>query len=150
MWTVLRKTFRKTPVFWLIALALLMAGCSRRGDGRLALAGSVRLDGVAVERGTIAFTPVEGPMLTTAGAMILGGRYTVPAPHGLLPGRYQVRVFWPQVEGAANLLEGRMGPPPRERIPKRYNSESKLTVEVRSNTDNQFDFELATSGSGRP
>lgn len=137
---------RKLRFFWIVAAIVLMAGCGR-GDGRRGLSGVVRLDGVAVDQGSISFAPVEGPVLTTAGAMIQGGRYTVPNGHGLMPGRYRVRVFWPQPQSDANPLEGRIGPPPLERIPERYNAKSELTVEVQANTSNQFDFDLTTSGS---
>jgi hypothetical protein len=136
---------RRNTFIMLTAVGLL-AGCGR-GDGRFGLSGSVHLDGAAVDRGSIEFSPAEGPVRTKAGAMILGGKYSVAADHGLLPGRYRVRVFWPQPQSDANPMEGRIGPPPRERIPERYNVKSELAVEVRENTANRIDFDLTTSRS---
>jgi hypothetical protein len=79
--------------------------------------------------------------------LIVGGRYTVAAKQGLLPGTYRVSVFWPEPSKGPGLITGVSAPPRRERIPERYNVKSELTVEVRENTANRFDFDLTTSGS---
>jgi hypothetical protein len=140
--------FRKPEcVAFAVILAIsLSAGCGR-GNGRLGLSGSVRLDGAPIDGGAIQFVPATGPILTTAGALIVGGRYTVAAKQGLLPGTYRVSVFSPEPSKGPGLITGVSAPPRRERIPERYNVKSELTVEVRENTANRFDFDLTTSGS---
>ncbi len=134
------------PFYAVMAVVLAMApmtGCGR-SNGRFGLSGSVRLDGVSIDGGTIELTPVDGPVLTTAGSVIVDGRYTVTAKQGLLPGIYRVRVFWAERPNGPGTIGGVSAPPPQERIPDRYNSKSELTVEVQAHSANRFDFDLST------
>ena len=135
------------PFYAVMAVVLAMApmtGCGR-SNGRFGLSGSVRLDGVSIDGGTIELTPVDGPVLTTAGSVIVDGRYTVTAKQGLLPGIYRVRVFWAERPNGPGTIAGVSAPPPQERIPDRYNSKSELTVEIQANAANRFDFDLSTA-----
>lgn len=139
--------FRKS-LYGLLATVLAVAsiaGCGR-SDGRFGLSGVVRLDGAPVDRGSINFDPASVPARTATGAMIIDGRYAVAAAQGLLPGTYRVRVSWPQSPESKpdglGPLHGISAPPPRERIPDRYNSKSELTVEIQANSANRFDFDL--------
>jgi hypothetical protein len=128
-------------LYLLLVIIAFTAGCGR-GNGRCGLAGSVLLDGGPIQRGSIDFTPVAGPVLTTAGSMIIDGRYAVAAKQGLLPGTYRVRVFWPEVPAGPGILDGVSSKPPRERVPERYNAKSDLLIELTAKGPNEFDFDL--------
>lgn len=70
--------------------------------------------------------------------MINAGRYSVPAESGLLPGKYRVRVYWPE----KIVFKPGPNPLPKERMPAKYNVQSELTVEVRQGGANTFDFAM--------
>lgn len=124
-----------------VLLALSLAGCGSGGDQPLE--GAVTLSGQPVESGTIQFYQTSDPPVVCAGAMIVKGRYEVPKDHGLKPGTYLVRITSPE---AADSAKGTFDNPfpsgAREKIPAKYNTESKLTVEVRPGEKGRFDFNL--------
>src|SRR5256885_12554328 len=70
----------------LVGLGFL-AGCSGNPLGRQAISGSVKVDGVPLEKGTISFQPLENGQ-TSSGAVIAGGNYSIPRDKGLPPGSY--------------------------------------------------------------
>ena len=68
-----------------------IVGCSR-GDGRLAVSGSVTLDGQPLERGSVNFRPAPGNQAPSSGGTIDQGEFTLPTAHGLKPGEYLVTI----------------------------------------------------------
>ena len=128
-------------------------GCDRSGADRSAVSGSVTLAGQPVDGGSIDFAPSGVNQVSATGAMIFVGRYFVPCKNGLVPGKYCVRIYWPEKVDAEQVPKGPPGPPakgshiglPKERIPAKYNIESELTVEVRQGGANTFDFPLSAN-----
>ena len=123
---------------WQLAAALLLivAGCGRGHDGRCSLGGSVSLASQPVDGGHIQFASLAGDRSTSSGAVIHGGRYSIPAEKGLTPGKYRVRIYWPE----KIVFKPGPNPLPKERIPAKYNVGSELTVEVQQGRANNFDF----------
>lgn len=76
-----------------VLLAVSAAGCSGGdGLGRVAVKGSVTLNGEPVPNGVVRFKPAagtEGPMANT---MITDGQYEIPQDQGPVAGEYEVRV----------------------------------------------------------
>ena len=95
--------------------------------------------GQTVDGGNIEFAPLDPNQASASGAMILGGHYTVPRERRLLPGKYRVRIYWPE---KARVEQGPNVPVPKERIPVKYNAKSDLTAEVQPGKANILDFSL--------
>lgn len=77
-----------------VLLAASVAGCGGGGDGleRVAVSGSVTINGEPVPNGVIRFKPAagtEGPMANT---MIADGQYNIPGDQGPIAGNYEVQV----------------------------------------------------------
>lgn len=123
----------------IVALGLL-SGCGS-SDGRVAVAGSVTLDGQPLDNGVITFLPQE-KKLGSAGAAIEAGKYQVPAERGLLPGKYVVAIDASDPTQAAARPDHPAMAIPVSRIPLRYNGATELAAEVRADDDNRFDFAL--------
>lgn len=126
----------------------LVPGCGPRSD-RLPINGKITLDGTPVDTGSIRFTSAGGEKLFTSGAMIMNGEYQIPKDKGLPPGTYRVEINAPDTKAppvATRPAPGEpLGPPTApERIPPEYNSATKQTVEVASNKDNFFEFNIVT------
>jgi hypothetical protein len=126
-----------------VAVVVLgLVGCENTG-GKVAVSGTVSLNGLPVEKGTIDFLLPEATQ-STAQALIDRGRYSLPAMQGLLPGKYRVKIS--SVESfditPEEYAAGKKAPPPKERIPARYNSESQEFVEVKESGSNRFDFNI--------
>src|SRR4051794_27321646 len=94
----------------------LWAGCSGDSSGRHAISGTVKLDGAPLEKGNISFQPVEGG-LTSSGAVISQGEYSIPRDKGLPAGKYRVEINSAAAGGsgkaaAADAAPGDAPPPP--------------------------------------
>lgn len=80
-------------VSFFVLLAVSAAGCGGGdGLGRVAVKGSITLNGDPVPNGVIRFKPAagtEGPMANT---MITDGQYGIPKDQGPVAGEYEVRV----------------------------------------------------------
>ena len=77
-----------------LLLAATVAGCGG-GDGleRVAVSGSVTINGEPVPNGVVRFKPAagtEGPMANT---MITDGQYDISSDQGPVPGNYDVQVL---------------------------------------------------------
>src|SRR5437879_5571611 len=66
-------------------------GCGGSTGGRYAITGTVNLDGAPLEKGSIGFQPLENGR-TSSGAIISGGKFSIPADKGLPVGKYRVEV----------------------------------------------------------
>jgi hypothetical protein len=148
---------RKYPAkFLTIGLILCSAavpvlpGCSRR-DGRLAVSGAVTIDDKPLETGSIRFQPVDINKATGSGAIVRNGKYSVPADHGLTPGKYLVTV-------QASEKTGRMIPNPQD--PKKgqveefreihYEEAGKLEIAIDPKASTRFDFPLKRAARPLP
>ena len=131
------------------AVLLLLAGC---GDslGRYAISGSVNVDGAPLAKGNISFQPTESQP-TSSGAVVAGGKFSIPRESGLVAGKYRVVVnaAVPGTEGKAILPDAQPGDPPppaKEMIPPEWNTASQHTIEVKREGPFDFAFEIATQG----
>ena len=117
---------------------LVLSGCG--GDGRVAVSGTVSLDGGPLVLGLINFRPAPAEKLSGAGGQISQGRFTLPADQGLFPGKYQVKVL-------AYHKTGRMITDPQrgeieELAPIRFRESGLLEATVSAEGKNEFDFTL--------
>jgi hypothetical protein len=127
------------PLFSLSALTLV--GCGG-GSGKQAVSGKVDFKGGPLDQGTISFTPLDLSKGSSGGGDIKNGVYALPAEQGLLPGKYRVSISSADHIEKAESAPGQSGPPAKERIPKKFNVESKEEVEVKASAENQFNFDI--------
>src|SRR5690349_17430823 len=121
---------------WLCAL-----GCSDKAS----VSGTVRLNGQAIEEGSINFIPVEGNQGAGAGAVIDKGDYHVSRGKGVTPGknRVELRAF----RNTGRKVQDPTGKPGTmidERVPAfppEYNDKSTLVREVQPGS-NKIDFDI--------
>ena len=133
-----------------IALAAI-AGCSGGGDkyDRLPFSGTVTLDGQPLASGYVIFVPKSGQPTQSTG-IIDGGKFEIPKKAGTVAGKYSVAIFsgvessigsaapaTPEAEAAAKKGKG-------ERVPRKYNIDTILTVDIEAGKDNVFPFDLTT------
>ncbi len=134
--------------FFALQSAAAMMGCGGGDDlPRRAISGAVKLDGQPLDGGRIEFQPI-GPGVST-GSVIERGSYRIARAAGPTPGRYRVNISAPGEAGPSVEPEGSDPGPGRpgatERIPARYNASSTLTVEIKADGGDQFDFPLDSS-----
>lgn len=123
-----------------LLVILAVAGC---GPRTIALHGAVTLDDQPVAGpGTVAFYPEAGNELGVSGE-IVDGKYEIPAERGPVAGKYRVEITWPKKTGKQipSLDPGMMSDETIEAIPKKYNRDSELTVEI-SSSQSVHDFHL--------
>lgn len=125
-----------------------LAGCGPGFGGRKEVSGTVTFKGQPLDNGSISFFPLSGDGATKSGAAIANGGYKVPAASGLFPGKYRVSI----TAGDGRTREGAADDAPpgptganivsKDRIPKEFNIESKLDVEVTEKGPNVFDYNI--------
>lgn len=126
---------------WCVLALLLIAGC---GTGQVPIQGTVTLDGVPVEEGSISFFPEAGTNSRKASAAILNGEFSIPLENGPLPGKFKVEISWikktgrkiPSADPGMGDVEERI-----EAIPTKYNTASTLVREIAAG-GNKLDFKL--------
>jgi len=133
-----------------LTFAVVAAGCDGEGaDGRRHVYGKVTLDGAPLAKGAIAFDPAPGGGATlTAGGVIVDGAYSISGESGPTAGKYRVSIR----SGGEGSIDAKAAPgmPPSpkaakgESIPKRYNSASELTADVKPSGSTEADFELTS------
>jgi hypothetical protein len=147
--------WRFTHALVLIAVMLVVAGCSGSGDNlpREAISGVVTLDGQPLADGMIQFSPPQQGVenTTSGGSPIKGGRFSIDQEKGLVPGLYTVSIFAAgKRAGADPANKGQPGAGgnkgtdvAKELIPARYNSQTELKHEIKkggSNDNLKFDL----------
>ena len=126
-------------------VAMVSFGCRPENPlGRLAISGTVRLEGERLDQGSIEFAPTEEGPNVTSGGRIENGRFRIPAHQGLPPGTYLVRIS--SAEAVGEPIEPEFpGDSPvvaQERIPQQYNVKSDKHVTVTEGGRNVFDFDI--------
>ena len=121
----------------LALLCLVTAGC---GSSRPVMEGTVTLDGVPIEKGTIMLTPADGKG-QTAGCGIEAGRYSMQASLGTMKVVISANRKAGKMPDPTNPGSGEMIDRYEEYVPKRYNDDTELTVTVTSGM-NKRNFEL--------
>lgn len=133
--------------FRVLQVALLaLVGC---GNPRASVEGTVSLDGVPIDFGTIAFVPLETTQSPSAGGMILRGVYRIDAERGPLPGTFRVEISGQKKTGEKKRARDIPDFPPSdelveltvELLPEKYNKQSSLISTIQSGR-NTINFDL--------
>lgn len=126
------RPFRLLALLSLSLLPLIL-GCSEPNPlGRRPIRGQITLNGKPVDYGSIQFAPEDPDHGVSSGAMIENGSYHTKVTDGLPPGSYKVMISSPD-RGKVEKIEGPPGDERSfavERIPKKYNLQSTLKIEV--------------------
>jgi hypothetical protein len=123
----------------ILIAAIVFSGCARSDVG--VVTGSISVDGSPAKSGSIGFFPVNRKS-TTAGAEIVGGKYTANVPLG----KFQVEIRVPKVVGQKKLYDTPDSPVKQllaESLPPRYNDQTELTLDVQPGANHQ-DYQLTT------
>lgn len=126
-----------------LIVGLLLAavlGCGGDPHGRLPLEGAVKFKGQPLEKGTIEFLATDAGNPLSARTLISDGKYSIAREQGLPPGVYKVLISSPEAGKGEPIGPLKMPPPGVERIPVKYNRDSKETVTVSSSSPNRFEF----------
>jgi len=126
-----------------IAFVGSMVGCGGEATGgKLPVSGLIKLKGQPLDAGSIQFESKPPTPSCFTGGEIKDGKYAVPAPQGLLPGTYTVRISAPEQVAAPAEPGGEIPPPVNDRVPPEYNVNSTLTFEAKSGTASTYDFDV--------
>jgi hypothetical protein len=124
-------------------------GCSNDDLPRQPVAGFVTLDGQALSSGAISFYPdiLEDPnfLPESTGAMIKDGYFSIPRTFGLVPGRYEVAINAAQPREKRSGRDREPGNDPvlkNDRIPAKYNSQTRLVVDIKNAAIKNITFHL--------
>jgi hypothetical protein len=136
----------RLPAWIVLGLAFLWfdAGCGKRDANRADVGGKVNLDGKPLEEGSITFTPAAGVKGTVAGGTIKNGCYRLTGKGGAAIGLNKVAIRSMQDTGETYQPYGpgtTASPKIVDRVARRFNVESVLTVDVKPEA-NTADFEV--------
>ncbi len=120
-------------------------GCGAGTNGRFPVSGNVTLAGKPLKSGTIEFEATDGSH--RSGSVVTEGKYSIPAPQGLRPATYIVKV------SAIESQQGDSAAPPgpesmgadqanKELIPAEFNRNSTLKFEAGSGKPVTFDVKI--------
>ena len=132
-----------------VTTSSVVVGCGAAEDGppRESIAGKVTLDGKPVKKGFITFLPVGGNPEHIVSGLILDGEYSLTRAAGPTRGLHRVDIT--SREATGKVIKDRNDPEnptvvTRELIPPEFNVSSRLTAEVKADTDNRRDYELSS------
>lgn len=132
-----------------IGIIILIAngGCSGTPKP-VAVTGTVTFNGQSVPEGIVQFEPVTANDGQRRDAMIVDGKFTLPAGEGLQPGlnfKVIIRAFKKTGRKYPNADVGMSWDEKVQYLPPRYNSESDLRVTISSQeSENDLTFELVS------
>jgi len=129
----------------LVLVVCLGCGAGKDPHGREPLDGTVTFQGKPLNTGTIEFLPPEPGKGAGTRALIQDGKYQIPAEQGLTPGTYRVLISSAESNSSAEPVGPpgmKMPPLGKERIPAKYNRDSRETVEVKAASPNTFNFAI--------
>lgn len=129
-------------VFAVCGLSVLFVGCNgSETGGRLPVSGKVTVKNEPLKAGSIEFDSPD----SRSGASIVDGSYTIPAPQGLMPGKYTVRISSVSSSQAAPEMPGESAAVEqanKELIPAEYNTKTTLTYEAGPGKDTTFNVDI--------
>ena len=117
-----------------LLLEVGLCGCGSNGPGELA--GEVTLDGKPLEQGALLLTPVDMSKGTATGGEIKDGKYVLTGKQAPPVGTYKVEIRANKKSG--KKVQKAMGKPGElddelvEAVDAKYNTQTTLTVEVKS------------------
>jgi hypothetical protein len=146
---MLRKTCRRPFAEALLLMASAAGGCMSEPEPvdnvpRVAVSGNVTFDGNPLSAGKIQFQPIGTEPAPMAVGDIEDGKFSIDRSGGPSPGKYRVII---SSRTAPKIREGQepggipKGEP--EKIPKQYNTQSKLEVDIAPQGPSTFDFPLS-------
>lgn len=143
---MLAYTMRGRGFFWIL-VGMTLAGCGGGATDelpRVAVSGSVTLDGKPLTSGTIAFSPVPNqPNPVEVGAGISNGAYSISKADGPTPGSYRITIYGgSSVGGTAGDAPGMPPKATKDPVPEKYNARSTLTADVKAGGSSDMDFKL--------
>ena len=119
---------------------LVVSGCAS-GDNRVAVEGTVMVDGKPMGMGSLALIPLE-EKARTSGEAIANGKFSIPAKRGPTPGKeYRVEVHWGKPTGRKTREGPRIDEEYAEGLPDKYHKASTLTAKFTPGT-NRLDLDL--------
>ena len=138
---------------WMVHLRWIIGGCSLlvglaglsgcgSGDGRLAVSGTVTIDGEPLEGAAINFQPAAGTNGRSTGGPVQAGSFRVSTDQGLLPGTYLVTIIAMQKTG--RMIED----PQKGRVPELVQvrfQELPGEVAAVAGRKNEFHFNLTSA-----
>ena len=144
------KLVVRCPSLVVLGLLLALNGCSDHAGGRLAVQGTVTLDGQPLTRGSISFRPVAGTSGPTAGAKIVDGRFSIPSGKSVFAGKYRVEITATRKTGrqVKDPTFGTTVDQVAQYLSDRYNRSSELVAEVKPGGPNDLKFDLTSGQAG--
>jgi hypothetical protein len=126
-------------------LTCLLMGCGGGGPRRAAVDGQVSVDHVALENGTISFSPTDGNNGPTAGGSIKNGAYSIYGEKGPAVGWNLVTISGARKTGKRipEPIHGVLVDEVVSVVPEQYNSRSTLKRELKPGK-NVLDFDLSS------
>ncbi|WP_299465249.1 hypothetical protein [uncultured Gimesia sp.] len=130
-------------VFSLLVITLPACSSSSSGNGKVAIAGTVSVNGEPLDTGLITFIPVGKGV--AAGGKIVEGLYQIESSAGLFPGEYKVEIDSKKPTGkkVPETIGTGMIDEYASVIPENYNRKTELKVQIQP-ADNKHDFTLVT------
>ena len=133
---------RTLSLFASICSLVFFCGCDSK-PSLYEVAGNVTYKGEPVKAGSINFRADDG---SAGGAQIVDGKYSLPLEGGLAAGTYRVAITYPDPSVPPPPEEESPGEistvVPREMLPKKYNAETTLSVEIPAPDNLAVDFTL--------
>lgn len=138
----------RTLLIGLILLGCFSMGCDRQGTTySVSVTGRITVAGEPLSGAVITFQPIEGTSGPKASAPVFDGNYRIEPTAKLRPGTFLVRVsmlppemikqLGPQLSiDSAAVNSGRV-------IAAQFDSESKTTVELHDNVENEFHWQVS-------
>jgi hypothetical protein len=126
-----------------LVLAIGLTGCGKSSGPELApVSGRVTLDGQPMYGARLRFQPEAGGGSPSSGTTDQDGQYELSYKRG----QKGAQIGWHKVRiDSAAELPGPNGKPVRPpTLPPRYNVQSELRKEVKSDEENEFNFELTS------
>jgi hypothetical protein len=128
-------------------LSLSFTTCSDPAARRGPIRGTVRLDGQPLATGKIRFFAVTSGGIGLE-ADVQNGQYAVPMEQGPTAGKYRVEFVSHQKTGRKipdpDGMAGDTKDETVNKIPFRYNRDSRLMIDYDPTVDQPFDFDLTT------
>ena len=122
-----------------------LSGCSQQEKvARQRIEGRVLLDGAPLDHGSVRFEPEGAKVGISAGAVVDQGRLVINVEKGLPTGKYKVAISSPEGGSTEPKMPDPNTPPPRERIPAKYNTQTELAIDVDGAMVNEIVFEITS------
>ena len=129
-----------------LACMALLVGCGR-GPTVKVMQGSVVCVGQNIAGGKVSFVPLDGKSSWIHTAPIVDGKYRIDARGGVPLGKYRVQVdahkrTGHKVEGFTGIEKAMIDEEVRVGPQKYANQDSPLVVDIRADSDGQFDIAI--------